>query len=134
MRLPARVRRTRRQLYRQKIPLAAIDAERAKVHGQPYDANLARRTIGCRLFADFLPVGSKLLVHHEGIHEAQRRMPEAPRQQAHFRKTVRLPRLDRALVGAHHEIELHGTEAPLPRAHQGMFKHQARNASALSLR
>jgi len=55
-------------------------------------------------------------------------MSEAERYAADLRKTVRLPRPDRALVSAYDEIELHGAEASFPRADQRMLKHQAGDA------
>ena len=60
-------------------------------------------------------------------------MPEAERYAADLRKPVRLPRPDRALVGADDEIELHGTEASFLGSAQRMLEHQTGDTPALGL-
>src|ERR1700722_20186410 len=83
---------------------------------------------------DLSPIRSKLLVHHEGVNEAEYRMPETEWEAADLRKPVRLPRPDRALVGADDEIELHGTEASFFGSAQRMLEHQTGDTLALRLR
>ena len=61
-------------------------------------------------------------------------MSEGERQASDLRKTISLPRPDRALVGADDKIELHGTEASLLGSDERMFEHQAGDTLALRLR
>src|SRR5262249_3297533 len=46
-------------------------------------------------------------------------------------EAIRLPRPNRALVGADDEIELHGAEAAVSRARKRMFEHRTREAAPL---
>ena len=50
----------------------------------------------------------KVLEHHIGIHITEPCVMECARQRAHNHKTQLLPQPHGALVGTHHQIELHG--------------------------
>jgi len=73
-------------------------------------------------------------VHHEGIDEAQPRVFERRREPPDNLESVGLPRLDGALVGAHHEIELHREKAARPGVFERVFEHGAADARSLGIR
>jgi hypothetical protein len=68
--------------------------------------------------------------HDEGVDEAEARVPEGGGKAADDLKAEALPQVHGALVGADHEVELHGQEATPARLLQRMLGHLAGDASA----
>ena len=69
------------------------------------------------------------LHHHQGIHIPKAAVMKGPGQDADDPEALALPALDAGLVGAHHQVELHGPE-PQP---QGLRQGVAAQAAADAL-
>ena len=71
-----------------------------------------------------------MTIHDERIHVAGIGMLEGSRKAAGNLESEALPKPDRALVGADHEVELHGAEAASFCVFERMAAHGARYSSA----
>jgi len=72
----------------------------------------------------------KLSEHNEGVHETERGMLKCFGKTANNFKAKASPQPHRALVAAHHKIELHGAKPALPRALERMRAHGPSHAAA----
>src|SRR5215472_13322910 len=73
-------------------------------------------------------------VHDERINEAKRRMFKTFGKAAHNFETETLPQPDSPLVGADHEVELHGAKSALACSLQRVRTHRASHPAARSVR
>ena len=68
--------------------------------------------------------------HHQRIHIPFAGMPDAGPQPPHYLEPEALPDPYRPVVGAHHEVELHGAESARPSRLQRMRAHRPRQPAA----
>ena len=73
---------------------------------------------------------SERSVHYQRVHEPQNRMLETLRNRSDNVESKMTPKLDRALVGTDHAVELHGLEASRSRVTQRVLAHRRCNTLA----
>jgi hypothetical protein len=70
------------------------------------------------------------LVHHVRVDESEARMAERTGNGADDLKTQALPEAHRAVIGRHHQVELHRSVTTTPGFSLRMFTHRRRDAPA----